>query len=286
MLKPCIAILSVLLLSGCERAEAPRMPSATDNVQVLEQAIWIPGIEQSRTLRIYLPPGYDQTDKHYPVLYMHDGQNLFDDATSYAGEWGVDESLNELAVQGLELIVVGIDHGGEQRVNELTPWLPEEYGEAMGEAYAAFVHADLKPWVDSRYRTLTDRSNTVVMGSSMGGLMSHYLIYRYPQTFGAAGIFSPAYWIADGSLFDYSLARPLPENARLYLLMGGEEGEQMVGKFQAMSRTLGEKGAAGQMKVLLDPQGEHNEAFWRRHFKTAILWLFEQSQDGSPVAGH
>ena len=278
MLKSGFSILAaILLLGGCGRAEAPRLPSATDNVQVLEQAIWIPGIERQRTLRLYLPPGYADSDKRYPVLYMHDGQNLFDDATSYVGEWGVDEALNELAAQGLELIVVGIDHGGEQRFNELTPWLPEEYGKAMGEAYATFEQEDLKPWVDSRYRTLVDRRHTAVMGSSMGGLMSHYLIYRYPHTFGAAGIFSPAYWVAEQPLFDYSLANPLPVDARLYLLMGGEEGDQMVDNFQRMHQLLSDKGAGGTMQVLLDPDGEHNEAFWRGHFSQAVQWLFAEA---------
>ena len=110
------SLIAALFIVPAAALAADLPPSAGPGVRVLEP-MTIPGLDRERTIRLYLPPGYDASTKRYPVLYMHDGQNLFDDATSYVGEWGVDEALDALAAEGLELIVVGIDHGGEKRFN-------------------------------------------------------------------------------------------------------------------------------------------------------------------------
>ena len=150
--------------------EAPRAPSSATNVVVLEHEFSIPELNRPRKLRVYLPPDYATSERRYPVLYMHDAQNLFDDATSYAGEWGVDETLNELFdKQGFALIVVGVDNGGEKRMNELSPWPNQDFGAAEGRQYMDFLVDDVKAYVDEHYRTLPDQEHTAIMGSSMGG---------------------------------------------------------------------------------------------------------------------
>jgi predicted alpha/beta superfamily hydrolase len=270
----------VLFLSACDSRSQP-VSTAQQNVSILP-ALEMRALKRQRTVRIYLPASYalptnnGETAKRYPVLYMHDGQNLFDDATSYVGEWGVDETLNALAQShGLELIVVGVDHGGEKRMPELNPFDSAEFGNGEGDAYLDFLVGELKPLIDQNYRTLPERANTAIMGSSMGGLISHYALARHPQIFSRAGIFSPAYW-AGPQIFPMAEQQPLPPDARLYLLMGGQEGEGMVKGLDAMRATLAAQHPAENWQAKLVPEGIHNEGFWRAEFAEAVLWLFSQ----------
>ncbi len=174
----------------------------------------MPSLERTRTLRIYLPPSYVTSDRRYPVIYMHDGQNLFDAASSFAGEWGVDETLDALArTHRFEAIVVGIDNGGDKRMNELNAWPHREFGAAEGAQYLAFVVDVVKPHIDQHYRTEPDRGSTAIIGSSMGGLASHYAIQARPDVFGMAGVLSPSYWVAR-PIFDKASRKPLPAHAR------------------------------------------------------------------------
>ena len=252
--------------------------TAGPGVSVLSPKLMIPGLNRERTVRLYLPPGYATSTKRYPVLYMHDGQNLFDAATAYAGEWGVDETLNELAkTKGLELIVVGIDNGGDKRMTELNPWDFERFGKGEGAQYMDFIVKVLKPQIDATYRTLPGREATGIMGSSMGGLISQYAILQYPQVFSKAGIFSPAYW-PGMAVFDMTaMQRPAPD-ARLAFTMGGKEGgavplyDRMLAQLQAQGHP------AANTWAKLTPQAEHNEAAWRADFGAAVQWLFAPTQ--------
>ena len=208
---------------------------------------------------------------------MHDGHNLFDDTTSFAGEWAVDETLDRLArTEGLSLIVVGIDNGQDKRLNELSPWTNPKYGPAEGEQYARFLVETLKPYVDAHYRTLPDRRHTGVMGSSMGGLMSDYLIHRYPQIFSRAGVFSPSYWYPGDAVFAYAVAHPLPAGSRVYLYAGGKEGEDSVIQNLDRMTALLERQRRWRSRVCrsVNPAAQHNEAAWRAEFPTAVRWLF------------
>jgi predicted alpha/beta superfamily hydrolase len=274
-----LAAAAALALAACAQApQAPRAHTALPNVHVLADPFVIPRLNRTRTLRVYLPPSYDASPgRRYPVVYMHDGQNLFDDATSYVGEWGVDETLNALAAShGFEAIVVGIDHGGDKRMNELNPWPTPQFGAGEGEAYLDFVVGVVKPYVDAHYRSLTDARSTAVIGSSMGGLISDVAIHRHPQVFGKAGVFSPAYWTADHGLWDYDVKHPLAPGARVYLYAGGQEGPGMVELTERMDRQLEgalPEGAAVTMHIA--PTAQHNEAAWRRELATALIWLFE-----------
>lgn len=275
MLRTIIPILAgafATLLGACNRDTTTATSTALANVSALPP-LTMESLQRERSIRIYLPPSYDQSDRRYPVLYMHDGQNLFDDATAYAGEWGVDETLDALAgSHGLELIVVGIDNGGDHRMTELNPFDHEDFGSAEGDAYLDFVVEQLKPLIDGKYRTLPDRANTAIMGSSMGGLISHYAINRHPQVFGKAGVFSPSYW-AGPQMLD-TAEQQLPEDTRLYLLVGGKEGPDMVGGFEQMGEILALSHPAQGWHAKLVAEGDHNEAFWRGELAEAILWLF------------
>lgn len=254
-------------------ARAADASTAQPNVQVLPTPFSIPGLNRQRTVRIYLPPSYSQTQARYPVVYMHDGQNLFDAATAYAGEWGVDETLNDMAQrQRFEAIVVGIDNGREKRMNELNPYDHDKFGRGEGHAYLDFLVNTLKPWVDSHYRTQLGRANTAVVGSSMGGVISHAAIVYHPKVFGLAGVLSPAYWTAP-ALFDEVRLRPLPADARVYLSMGELEGPEALGDVTDMAELLGRQAAAVTLHKV--PGAQHNEAAWRAEFGPMLNWLFQ-----------
>lgn len=262
----------------------PRPHTAGPGVQVLPQQFAMPGLARERGLRVYLPPSYGHGERRYPVIYMHDGQNLFDDATAYAGEWGVDEAMDVLAKQGFEAIVVGIDNGADKRMTELNPWSNSRFGAGEGAAYVAFMVDVVKPFVDRNYRTLPGREHTAVVGSSMGGLISDYAIHAYPQVFGKAGVLSPSYWIAP-EVYAHAAAHPLPPGARVYLYIGGQEGEESVPDAQKMQRLLADTlppGAAATLHV--EPLARHNEAAWRAEFSRMVSWLFELPRPASALA--
>jgi predicted alpha/beta superfamily hydrolase len=272
-------LLAASFASAADIPSPPKASTALPGVRILPDLVEIPGLNRKRQIRLYLPPNYATSDKRYPVLYMHDGQNLFDDATSFVGEWKVDETLDALSKEGkLELIVVGIDNGGDKRMTELNAWDNTRFGAGEGRQYTDFIVKTLKPMIDAKYRTLPDRAHTAIMGSSMGGLASHYAIAQYPQVFGKAGVFSPAYWTATPS-FDFMARHPLPQDARVYLLMGELEGESMVPDVQRMAdvvRTSGHPAANTVLKIV--PGQKHNEGFWSSELREALLWMFKDDR--------
>lgn len=272
-------VLTLVVACNPETSDTAASPeravvsTAAENVHVLPP-LPMPDLGRERRLRVYLPPGYDKASDRYPVVYMHDAQNLFDAATSYVGEWGVDETLNALATEGFELIVVGIDHGAELRIRELSPW-PHEYAdEAEGESYLDFVTDTVKPFIDARYRTLPGREHTAIFGSSLGGLMSHYAITSRGDIFSRAGIFSPSYPLTE-AVYEHTRRNPPPSDARIYLLAGAREGSAVV---ESVARMRGQLHALGhdrsRLTIEIDPHGEHNEAFWGHRFGPAIRTLF------------
>src|SRR3982751_823186 len=156
-------------------------------------------LSADRDVLVYLPPGYE-TDKkkHYPVLYLHDGQNLFDGATSFikGAEWRVDETTQNLITEKTiePLIVVGIYNSGKDRVDEYTPTADAKYKGGHADAYGRMLVEELKPFIDSNYRTLKDARNAALGGSSLGGLVSLYLALKYPNVFGKVAVVSPSVW--------------------------------------------------------------------------------------------
>lgn len=145
----------------------------TASAQVSTFKLDAPQLKTTKKIWVYLPKNYKTSDKKYPVIYMHDAQNLFDAKTSFAGEWNIDETLDSLKKQA---IVIGIEHGNEKRLEELTPFPNEKYGGGKADDYLEFMVITLKPYVDKNYRTKPNANNTVIFGSSLGGLVSYYAV--------------------------------------------------------------------------------------------------------------
>jgi alpha-glucosidase len=231
-----------------------------------------PQLDTTKTIWVYLPKNYKDSEKRYPVIYMHDAQNLYDEQTAYAGEWKVDEYLDTLSSN--ESIIIGIEHGNEKRIDELTPYYHDTHGGGKGDSYINFIKNTLKPYVDTSYRTLSNPEHTTLFGSSLGGLISFFGVIKYPETFGKAGVFSPAFWI-NPEIYDLVKASEIPKSTRFYFLAGTAESETMISNQNRMVALLKAKGVLEQnIKSESIEGGEHNEAFWSQHFGDAYQWLF------------
>ncbi len=263
-------------IPGWEDRAAGGGGSAAPNVFVMDDAFFIPQLNRKRRVWVYLPPDYATTDKRYPVLYMHDGQNLFDNETSSFGEWQIDETLNKLYNQGdYGCIVIGIDNGGSKRLDEYSPWKNPEYGGGEGDEYMDFIVKTLKPKVDATYRTLPGRQTTGILGSSMGGLVSMYGFTDWQDVLSKAGVFSPAFWFAGTGPVDDVRAHPKKGEARIYFLAGGEEPAYVEQDILKVGNAMLSAGFAPQDIILsVVADGEHSEWFWRREFPAAYKWLF------------
>jgi predicted alpha/beta superfamily hydrolase len=247
-------------------------------LEVLE-GVHSPELGNQRDVLVYVPPSYHRGDRSYPVLYMQDGQNLFDPGTSYAGDWGVGRAMSSAARRGLEAIVVGVPNMGADRLDEYAPYVDAEAGGGgNGGAYAAFLARTLKPIVDQRFRTQPGRDTTVVAGSSMGGLISLVTLFRHPDTFGAAGVLSPSLWFAGGAIFSEIERSPLVP-ARIYLDIGVQEGPQHVGNARRMRDLLLSKGyrLGSDLRWLESRSGRHDERSWGRRFARALPFLLGMS---------
>lgn len=263
--------------------------TAAPNVSIMDNNFYMPQLNRYRRIWLYLPPDYATTSKKYPVLYMHDGQNLFDAATSFSGEWEVDESLNSLHQQGdYGCIVVGIDNGGIDRLNEYSPWVNVQYNAGgQGDEYVDFIINTLKPHIDSTYRTLPSRTTTGTMGSSMGGLISMYAFSERQDVFSRAGIFSPAFWFGGSSPANHVAAHPRQGEARVYFLAGGQEPASVAQNMQTVADSMTAAGFLNDEKFFtVVSDGQHSEWFWRREFPDAYKWLFQNtvSAVGGPNA--
>lgn len=241
-------------------------PQYGDHVHLLADAFYIPQLERYRKIQLYLPKDYHKSEKRYPVIYMHDGQHLFHTQPPRNDEWAVDSVADELIRSGLkEMIIIGIDHAEKNRFNEYSPFDGDQ-GKGEGKAYADFIVKTLKPFVDSNYRTLPDAKNTAIAGGSMGGLISMYILATYPEIFGSAGIFSPSFWYAP-SIFNY-VEENLPKlgDHKIYLVIGGKEGEIMINDVKRMHTLITSTGNNKQVVLSEVADGRHKEWFWHREF--------------------
>ena len=269
--------VEVAVLNWANLSSDQSPSTAASNVSILSETFEIPQLNRSRRIWIYLPPNYESGTEEYPVLYMHDGQNVFDRKTSFAGEWEVDETLNTLYDEvGFELIVVAIDNGGTYRLDEYSPWVNTEYGGGDGDLYIDFIVETLKPHIDTNYRTKSSAENTGIMGSSMGGLISYYAILEYPEVFGKAGVFSPSFWFSD-NVIDFTIEKGNIDQNRIYFLAGGNEGS-LASQMEIISELLINSGFPyeNQTEVIV-PSGTHSESFWANEFEQAIGWLWQRN---------
>lgn len=243
--------------------------SASGQVSTIE--IDSPELGVTKKIWIWLPKDYNRSDQKYPVLYMHDAQNLFDTKTSFAGEWNVDETLEKLDAK---VIVVGIEHGNEKRLDELTPFPHEKYKGGQADTYLNFIVSTLKPEIDKRYKTKKDAKNTAIMGSSLGGLVSFYAVLKYPKVFGKAGVFSPSFWFSD-KIYAFADDVKSLKGKRFFFLCGNKEDDKMVGDMLRMVSKVVDKDAETTEKIV--DGGEHNEKLWRENFAKAYGWLFPEN---------
>ena len=259
-------------------ASTPAAPTRASTIAAPSRfedfTVAMPRLGVDRTVRVYLPRGYTNCEGcRYPVVYFMDGQNVFDAATSYAGEWGADETLDDLlAMHDLAVIAVAVDHGDAERVQELSVWENPQHAPAKGEAFLADLVGAVKPAIDARYRTRPNAASTTIIGSSMGALMAHAALLRHPEAFGAAILLSPSYWFSP-MVEAETAAMPLQPGQRVYLYAGGAESETMVPKARAMFRAL--RVVRDVDKVFVEiPEGQHNEAAWRAVLPSALCFRF------------
>ena len=233
-----------------------------------------PELGNRRDILVYLPSSYAKSDKALPVIYMHDGQNLFDPATSFAGEWGVDTAMAKAPRKGRRAIVVGIPNAGAGRIHEYSPFVDARIGGGKGDAYLDWLEETVKPLIDSRYRTLASAEGTGIAGSSLGGLISLYAFFRNPSRYGFAGVLSPALWFADRDIFRFVESAGYVRG-RVYLDVGTREGEGTLANAHQMRDQLLAAGyqRGKDLMWVEDKGGMHNEAAWGRRLRTALPFL-------------
>lgn len=242
--------------------------------------------ERRRTVRVWLPPSYDG-QRRFPVLYLHDGQNLFDGIDGLYGCWYMDRSMQALDAEGLSAILVGVDNSLE-RMGELCPpgqrlksceRLLDEAGneiEATGELYARFVTEQLKPLIDSRYAALSDKAHTGIGGSSMGGLLSAYMALSRPDVYGRCLSFSPAFGLFGKRALTKALSSCAVEkltDSRFFFYAGGAGFEAGFTEYAlAADLLLRKKGVCSA--ALIDTRLPHHESAWAKYFPEAFRFLF------------
>jgi predicted alpha/beta superfamily hydrolase len=233
----------------------------------------IEGLVGPRRVRVWLPRGYERA-KARPALYLFDGQNVFDDDGAFAGGWHAQESVDRLSPRAnFPPIVVGIDHGGAHRIEELgRPDVTDRLLQWMGHT--------LMPDVRSRFGAIGGPVGAVVGGSSMGGLAALYAHFRRPDLFGGAIAMSPSFWFGGRFIFPFVAREPNPYVSRLYLDCGrGEGGGRMATLVEDMGRHLAARGwNPAQLLVRIDPKGAHSERAWRRRLPKALRFMFTRGR--------
>jgi predicted alpha/beta superfamily hydrolase len=243
-------------------------------------------LPDDRDVIVYVPPGYeDEPERTYPVLYLHDGQNLFDGRTSFVKDrtWQVREHA-DAAIEAGEaepLVVVGIYNTGERRLAEYTHEYNWQMGGGQADAYGKLVTRELMPWIASQYRVRQDRENTGLGGSSLGGLVSLYLGLRYPTVFGKLAVMSPSVWWNHKSILGYlnEHAPQMWERPKMWLDVGDREGQKAVRDAEHLARRLKANGWKPGESLHFEKVegGTHDEASWAGRVRAMLKFLFPRS---------
>jgi predicted alpha/beta superfamily hydrolase len=240
------------------------------------EALYSPQLDNRRDVLVYLPPSYGtDVERRYPVLYMHDGQNLFDRATSFGAEWEVDQTLEAASEDGLEAIVVGLLNLGDARLDEYSPWPDEKHAKGgRGDLYLDFIVQTVKPIIDADFRTRPDRRSTGIAGSSMGGLISLYGFFRNHDTFGFCGVMSPALWYGGRKIYEFVEKAPFVPG-RVYVDVGTQEGKQELTDVRQLKELLTKKGyrRGSDLLYVVEMGGAHNEEAWARRMRRELHFL-------------
>ena len=279
---------------GAGRERAPReLVARADAAVEVEVAGWGRGsvryspdfgsryLPHARPVSVFVPPGYDlEGHRRYPVLYLHDGQNLFDAATAFAGvPWAADEVAEREARRHAAdaVIVVGVGNSPD-RLREYGPRRGgPEAADDLSEAYGRFLVEELKPSIDAAYRTAAGPEATGVGGSSMGGLVSLHLCRRYPGVFGRCAALSPSlWWDREAFLRAAPAAGVWPRDCRLWLDTGDREGAGQVAGARRLARALAAAGRVGGIEYAYREVagGTHDEAAWHARFDGVVRFLF------------
>jgi len=253
--------------------------TSVGNTHIIDQEFFIPQLNRYRRIWVYLPQNYYISAQNYPVLYAHDAQNLFDEVyTAFGTEWGLDENLKNLEdTFGLNIIAVGIDNGGADRINEYSPYVNNQYGGGNGESYLNFISNTLKPFIDANFRTISNRENTAIIGSSMGGLISYYAALEKENIFSKSGILSPSFWFSD-SIFSFIQNHNFNNLSRYYFISGTNESQGMVPDINTIVNFMNSNNSfSGSINTAFRTDGQHSEWFWRRELRSCLLWLFQDA---------
>lgn len=255
----------------------PRFPGELRRIRKFESKF----LERARDIIIYLPPGYENNvARRYPVLYMHDGQNLFDPRTAFirGQHWRVGETIGSMinAGQISPLIVVGIYNAGEKRIDEYTPTrCPERDRGGEADRYGQMIIEELKPRMDRDFRTLADPANTAIAGSSLGGLVSLYLGLKNPHVFGQLGVLSPAVWWDDKVILETVGDFSGPVRPRIWIDVGTAEGDEAVKNARQLGEALvGQGWRLGENLHYAEvPGAGHHEAAWAARVGEVLRFL-------------
>jgi enterochelin esterase-like enzyme len=268
---------------GAKNADTRAQPEVLGEL-ILKRDVPSEYLGRPRDVAIWMPPGYEDSNERYPVLYMHDGQNLFVPSMSFTGvDWGVDESIVRLVEAGKipPMIVVGPFNTGAARLQEYAP-------EQDAALYAKFLLEELKPMIDAEYRTLPDRDHTAVMGSSMGGIVSLYLAYHHPDVFGMAGCLSTTVRPPERSLYTKAWRKDSPlHKVRLWVDYDAPRPTDEKGSYRWHSDEFLKQWdwLQGENFVIKGIAGEHNEAAWRARLDEVMLFLFGPVMPGNSRTG-
>lgn len=251
-------------------------------IELISENFYIPQLDKTRKVWALLPYNYDKTEKSYPVLYLQDAQNLFNEGSSF-GNWEIDKKMSILAEYGRgDLIIIAIENGHDDRINEYILEISSLAKNAEGKKYVRFMADTLKPYVDSIYRTKPEREFTGIGGSSLGGLISIYGGFLYPEVYSKLLIFSPSLWVNPD--YDFPMMNfKNPYKTKIYMYGGEIEGSQMTERMEEFEKRM--ENSENQYSVQFDfklsknPEGKHQEFFWSQEFPRAVEWLFFDTQD-------
>ena len=272
----------ILILQRTSANPSPSINMPTGQLKTIND-FYIPQLKTKRRVWIYLPPDYENSQKRYPVLYMQDGQSLFDEKTAPLGSWSVDRTMeklfNEKKTEGL--IIIAVDNAGKNRMREYNPW--EDLG-GRGELYADFIANTLKPYVDDNFRTKPQREFTGIMGSSMGAYISAYIGLKYQDTFSKVGLLSPVFWLYTDQLRSFFEDLRITKSMKIYLSVGTKESDearsiQYLEETRSAYDVMGSKmihSTGDNKNIRLDviQDGTHSGSEWSKVFEISSMWLF------------
>lgn len=258
----------------------PFKPNFLPKVHLISEEFEIPQLNKTRRVWALLPHDYEESTETYPVLYLQDAQNLFNEKAKY-GNWEIDKKLAVMSEYKIgKIIIIAVEHAEQDRIKEYNVG-KTVLGVGQGKKYIRFITDTLKPFVDKTYRTKTEREHTGIGGSSMGGLVSVFSGLMYPEVYGKLMIFSPSLWVIpkmDFTNIDFSE----PNDTKIYLYAGGDESATMIDHVKKFKKNMIENefvSSKMKIKLSINMQGKHNEIYWSDEFPKAIEWLFFNTKD-------